>query len=180
MEAQEWVADIGLFPSLTPKVREAVRSLVSAFGLEGDAYAGEKLAKSFSEPLHLLASTRLRQVEIEPAQLGQLVARWGQERVQAELARIERELEGHLARQHRHFATFLSAVGRRSTATADVGAVQPPAVRVQWTRQDVLDRRPNWTEEQAEAWLMANSSLIEQRVTAFGNQVLRDWLDATD
>jgi hypothetical protein len=49
---------------------------------------------------------------------------------------------------------------------------KPKFATVSWTANDILDRRPDWTVEQAEDWLTENQEVIRDRMVQVGWDVI--------
>lgn len=49
--------------------------------------------------------------------------------------------------------------------------------KVEWTAEDILSLRPEWTEEQAEHFLSLNEKHIQNRLVELGWDVIETLLD---
>lgn len=120
--AATYGADLPLFPQVEEALRAAAANLVATFLPDSGEYAAEKLVKSFTEKIRYEATILLQQEAINPAQLAEVMGRIGREELQKRLARAEARLRSSLAREVRHFTSFLADVQQEGMRLSRSGA----------------------------------------------------------
>lgn len=97
-----WVQEIPDFRTVSEEMRQALVPLLITHLTTIDVYAAEKLIKSFCEPIYYLQKLLLAEHSADTAEQYRVIR-----------GEIEQQLISEVHRQHRHYATFLTAAQRR-------------------------------------------------------------------